>query len=69
MYHGNPKDAWDKWENDKFKSNWCACVSLFNKHLSLVRRHYKLIKMRKNNPQYCNKSEINLQNCKRIRWY
>ena len=62
MYHSDPKDFWDTWENERFKSNWDECVILFNKHLSLVRRHDKLIKMRKNNPQYCNKYETNLQN-------
>ena len=67
MYHSEPKDAWDYWENDKYKAEWPECAKEWSQSLSKVRRLIKLQRMRQLNPSYYNKSERNYTRCKENR--
>ena len=59
MFHFNPKNEWDRWENDRYKQNLPSCGDRWNPLRSFVLRSIKLAQIRTINPQYKNKSDNN----------
>lgn len=47
MFHLEPKNHWDIWENDQFLKDEKRCNAYFNSVCAFVRRHLKLMKERK----------------------
>jgi|SRR3989344_2826372 len=60
MYHSNPQDAWDFWENEQYLLKMNECSMYWNKIQGLSRRIRKLEAKRRNNSSYCLKSTANL---------
>ena len=61
MYHKNPKDCWDFYENEKYTEHIDGCIMFWNSVLNLARRIHKLNNRRKQNIIYCNKSDYNIK--------
>ena len=60
VFHCNPKDAWDEWENKKYIEHYPESVTTWNRIQSLSKRIQKIESKRLKNVTYCNKSNKNL---------
>lgn len=59
VYHFDPKDAWDNWENEKHEESRRETANYWSKMSAYVRRRIKLATRREGNPSYCKKSTRN----------
>lgn len=59
MFHPDPQDAWDQWENERHDQNWFHTVKHWSILTAYVRRRIKLCGKRRTDPSYCNKSARN----------
>lgn len=70
MYHGNPQDGWDRWENERYEFHLPGCILEWNRRISFAHRTLKLYNKRLINPLYCKKSPRNYTSyCKYIKPY
>jgi hypothetical protein len=59
MYHFRPTSAWDNWENEQFNDHYPECAKQWQRSVSYVLHQLDLIKKRKRDKMYYNKSKRN----------
>lgn len=62
MYHPQPENGWDEWENEKYDVEFKNSRVYYSQAISKLLRNDKLKRMREINPLYCNKTKRNKKN-------